>query len=176
MPTWEMVIIDNALSNFDDLKKLVTELDSTWTFLQNTTDPSLVDVDQGFQRRIPVSMARKIVHQVKEATGLPMGKVDMSRANCKFPTNRKSTKHFHVDQTVPHWVILAYITANKAPTRLTDIYWTPGIKPIQDNLTVTEAVYPEPNRVLVFDGLRFHADSTPLDHARINVNINVYPT
>jgi len=170
-----MVVLDNFLSNFDDLYNLVTDRDSSWKFLQHMTDPLGADVDQGFQRNLPKILCRSIVDQVNAALDLNLKKIDLARANCKFPnTVTETTRWFHVDQMQPHTVILIYLTKSNAPTRLTDVYWQPGMDQLQQDLEVSDLVYPEPNRVLVFDGLRYHSDSVPTDTCRINVNLNAY--
>lgn len=170
-----MVVLDNFLSNFDDLYNLVTDRDSSWKFLQHMTDPLGADVDQGFQRNLPKILCRSIVDQVNAALDLNLKKIDLARANCKFPnTVTETTRWFHVDQMQPHTVILIYLTKSNAPTRLTDVYWQPGMNQLQQDLEVSDLVYPELNRVLVFDGLRYHSDSVPTDTCRINVNLNAY--
>ena len=177
MSCGQMVVLDNFLSDFDDLYNLVTDRDSAWRFLQNTTDSNnLTDLDQGFQRNLPKLLCKSIVNQVNAKLNLNITKIDLARANCKFPTGTPNTRWFHVDQMDPHYVILVYLTQSTAPTRLTDLYWKPGMNPLRQDVKVTELVYPEPNRVLVFDGLRYHADSNPTDKCRMNVNLNGIPS
>jgi hypothetical protein len=79
----------------------------------------------------------------------------------------------HVDLVVPHKVAILYMNDSDGPTflyknRYKDTQFIP-----KETLEIMEKIDPKRNRLLIFDGLNFHASSYPKDtRRRIVVNIN----
>jgi hypothetical protein len=84
----------------------------------------------------------------------------------KTPTHY--THNAHVDYPFPHMTALYYITTCNGPTILYDQKFP------NDNFLKTKfTIYPEENKVIVFDGLQYHASTTQTDKKqRIVMNIN----
>lgn len=84
----------------------------------------------------------------------------------------KTPTHFthnpHVDYPFPHMTALFYITTCNGPTILYNQKF-----PDDSFLKTQHTIYPEENKVVVFDGLQYHSSTTQTDKKqRIVMNIN----
>jgi hypothetical protein len=88
----------------------------------------------------------------------------------------------HVDDTTPHKTAIMYLVNSDGPTIVYNEKYdtSSGLhsRSYRDNvlnnkLTVKQEVAPIENRLLVFDGLHYHASQRPVNHAyRVILNIN----
>lgn len=84
----------------------------------------------------------------------------------KTPTN--FTHNPHVDFAFPHLTALFYLTTCNGPTVLYDQKF-----PNDTFLKTQQLVHSEENKVVIFDGLQYHASTTQTDKKqRIVMNIN----
>lgn len=84
----------------------------------------------------------------------------------KTPTN--FTHNPHVDFPFPHFTALFYLTTCNGPTVLYDQKF-----PNDTFLKTQQLVHSEENKVVIFDGLQYHASTTQTDKKqRIVMNIN----
>ena len=76
----------------------------------------------------------------------------------------------HVDYRFPHKTALLYITESDGDTFLFNEQYT-GTDLTE--FTVKQRISPKPNRLIIFNGLRYHTASNPISNEiRIIVNIN----
>lgn len=83
----------------------------------------------------------------------------------------------HVDYQSEHKTALIYLNNSDGPTTFYKEFYDPNSKKDSkdfiDNLTISERIHPEENKMVVFNGLRYHASCTPTKHPRrITANFN----
>jgi len=90
---------------------------------------------------------------------------------------------YHVDHTVPHRTALIYLNDSDGDTVLYNERYVPSLAMVERDkyitqatppkLTICETVSPRANRMLIFEGLRYHSGYTPtLVPRRVAININ----
>ena len=78
----------------------------------------------------------------------------------------------HVDCTSPHWTLIYYVNDSDGPTYLFNEKYN-GLK---QKLSINQSIEPEEGKFILFDGLYYHASSSPINHdwrSVINVNFLV---
>jgi len=100
-----------------------------------------------------------------------------------FPESRIHEPH--VDYCQPHKTLLMYFNDTDGPTYFYENMYREGEsltskqflkKYYPEGCTVEQTVMPKENRAVLFDGLRYHASSTPtLTASRVVLNANIFP-
>ena len=86
----------------------------------------------------------------------------------------KEVQHLpHVDLKVPHKVLLYYVNDSDGDTFIFNETYSPEDEDSVPNLTLKERVQPKRNRAILFDGLKYHNSSKPINNtARYIINID----
>jgi hypothetical protein len=101
--------------------------------------------------------------------------------NCRsfMSTSTASTRPHdvaHVDVNFPHIVVLYYVNDSTGPTYLFNQRYEEGNPQFwldDSSLEVAFKIEPRKGRVVIFDGLQFHASSRPQSGSRCVINFNV---
>lgn len=92
-------------------------------------------------------------------------------------TLQKSSEHInapHIDSPHEHTVLLYYVNDSDGDTILYDKLWDPSHDNTTVELNVLQRVSPKAGRAVIFNGLRYHSSSNPVQHKkRIALNINL---
>lgn len=120
---------------------------------------------------------------IEDKSGIPFNSMIRVRLGL-FTKQQNNTEHHnpHVDYRFEHTVALYYVTDSDGPTYLFNERrdsepfenFTEGPQiPHPESFTLQTKVEPKKNRLLLFDGLQYHASSSPQHHNhRIALNIN----
>lgn len=152
-----------------------------WFYSKNTAYESRIDNHQlwdfSFSHTIAVNgqggsplTEKSISLTEKICSNFDLHLLEIKRIRLGMMT--KTPTHFthnpHVDYPFPHMTALFYITTCNGPTLLYDQKF-----PNDHFLKTQYTIYPEENKVIVFDGLQYHASTTQTDKKqRIVMNIN----
>jgi hypothetical protein len=124
-----------------------------------------------------------ITYLLEDKSGIPFNSLIRVRLGL-FTRDSSSTSYHlpHVDYRFEHNVALYYVSDSDGPTHIFEERITPepfdnfaeGIKsPRPSTFTLQTKIEPKKNRVVIFDGLQYHASSSPIHHKhRIALNIN----
>ena len=83
----------------------------------------------------------------------------------------------HVDFEFEHRTALLYLTESDGYTTLYDKYFDRNVnqKNVLYTMPIQNLIDPEPNKLVVFDGLQYHSSSAPTEYTRrIVININYF--
>jgi hypothetical protein len=102
------------------------------------------------------------------------------RPACILRNSEKRVGVPHVDFNTDHYTALLYINENDGDTILYDEFYEEGVSPTQEEImeksisfNVAKKVQPKENRLVIFNGLRYHSSSTSTNtNARFVVNFN----
>ena len=187
--------VDNYLSSAQH--KLITAQvfnpTTKWAFLKNVTKTDRVASPTSTESWIP-GMGSGIFHvdakpQV-ENTALwtsiqplidynigPLLRVKLGIVFSRLNKEASIINNCHVDWNIPHITQLYYVTDSNAPTYLYNEKQEPDKEgyhsPKHEDLTVMEVSEHKANSCIFFDGLHYHASSSPEPFdIRVNININ----
>ena len=121
---------------------------------------------------------------IEDKSGIPFNSMIRVRLGLFVQDKHQEAKshHPHVDYRFQHTVALYYVTDSDGPTYLynerreeepfENFIDGPQLPP-PDQFTLQTTIEPKKNRLLIFDGLQYHASSSPQHHKhRIALNIN----
>ena len=96
-----------------------------------------------------------------------------------FIPNRTKKNTIHVNRDVPHLVILYYVNDSDGDTILydktiNDIPFSVQYPDEYCDLNITHRVTPKKGRVLVFDGIYYHAPSSPTKSMRCIITLDLF--
>lgn len=92
--------------------------------------------------------------------------------------NEKNHDVIHVDMTVPHFVFLYYVNDSDGDTTVFNRRYSYGNSQFlirNQKVEPLEKISPKKGRVLIFDGLMYHAAGIPQKNKRCIINFNVFP-
>lgn len=108
---------------------------------------------------------------------IPIKEVIKARVNLLLRAYENDLEHTtpHVDDAIQHWTAIYYIEDSDGPThifdqRVTDIPLTSRTQDVvlnyvkETKFTIAKTVDPKKGRLVIFDGMRFHAGSKPRNH------------
>lgn len=187
----EPLIIDNLLPQkyADEIERHF--LDSTFPWAFNTTvEVADEDTNQiGFSHIVLfypdyiekdlTSLLLPLTYIMEDKSGIECNAINRIRIGL-FPKDTQGPLHHkpHVDYTTPHYVGLYYVNDSDGPTHIFNERVIPDNSNLKhsvsaDQLTLQTTVEPKKNRIVIFDGLQYHASSSPKDHYyRMAININ----
>jgi len=187
--------IDNLLDSetADSIENFMLSTNFNWVYINSISgvcvndeavanDPKIKDSD-GFMhmfvnKQQPVSPHVGIIHSLmgslEQHTAKTVKAVERSRAVlvCKNPTFGDFYQGPHTDYANPHMVMIYYVNDSDGDT----IFFNERQKELVDNSkkTISQRITPKKNKCIIFDGLQYHAGSTPKNSHRMFININFY--
>ena len=110
----------------------------------------------------------KLLEKICQSENFKLKEILRIRAGLITKTPIQNIHMAHVDFTTPHYTALFYLTTCDAPTIIYN-----QVYPNDIILTEMARVTSEENKVVIFDGLRYHASTTQTDKKqRIVINFN----
>jgi hypothetical protein len=174
-------IIDRAAPQFEQLESHVMGVGFPWTYSRRTTKDGGDDnpylngwahlvYDQGKWYSAAHQSILGAVIDMMQACGEPMTEVFRIRFVLNTITHEPYLNGPHVDFFWPHRTALLYLNDSDGDTLIYDERWSEDGPAAS---TVAQTVAPMANRLVCFDGLRFHTGTTPTRTARrVVLNIN----
>jgi hypothetical protein len=116
-------------------------------------------------------LGSNILHAFAKKHGIKIKEILRIKANILNKTDKQNHIHPpHVDMTKPHLVFLYYVNDSDGDTVFFNEKYSSEKTPI---LTVNNSIAPKSGSAIVFDGLTYHASSSPINaEERIVLNIN----
>lgn len=124
-------------------------------------------------------------YTIGEKTNISIKDIYRIRFGLILPEENPKRNQAHVDHYINHYTFLLYLNDVDGDTILYNEKFDPDkcfdeeqeknfiIDHLDGKLTVAKTVSPKPNRVVVFDGLQYHASTPPSKSGRIAINYNV---
>ena len=168
-------VIDNVISSgYQQYVENIFSMNFSWYFTPRVSDDVNADPNTGFSHLIFEDTTTYSNHYEallpvffealdKYKRGLKPEKLIRIRAGM-FVQNQTKLPHLpHVDFKYDHTTMLYYVNDSDGPTKLYNA----------DKTKVVKEIHPKRGRVVLFDGLTYHASSSPKDHpCRIVINYN----
>jgi hypothetical protein len=175
-----MNVIDNVMPVVmqDQLIDICTQAEFTWSFLQDATYASADPLAQKMNKpKYPSfchlaimdyrpktaisSLISSMLLCMSDKAGVDSTTLYRARFGLYLPIrDAPEYNNIHVDMPQPHTVALYYVNDSDGDTFFFD-----------NNREVVERVTPKKGRMVVFDGLTFHASSMPSKNYRISLNL-----
>jgi len=188
-----MIIIDDALPKtvFNHMVGLVTDFESfPYYFIPSTAyesdDRNKMDYSyyhnfmfNGNANSNLSSYFLSAVHSCIDLIEHNLDHVERIRLGMILCSNQEYTNEPHVDTFVPHKTGLLYLNDSDGDTIFYDKKYDSNslVSPIEwgrsQELHEVERISPKANRLVIFDGLTYHASSKPIDtQYRLVLNFN----
>lgn len=121
-------------------------------------------------------MTSMLIHKLCDESNLTLRELRRMRANMFTRYPHRVNHDIHVDYIDNHYTALFYLNTNNGPTTLYDRFKEPNA-PFEDASTLqlgsSQEIMPVENKIVLFDGLRYHGSSTHTDsNYRIVMNLN----
>lgn len=184
-------LLDDATAN--SIENFMLSTDFNWVYINSISgacvndeavanDPKIKDSD-GFMHMFvhnkqPVSPHAGIIHSLmssmQQHTAKTVKEVERSRAVLlyKNPTIGDFYQGPHTDYAFPHMVMIYYVSDSDGDTILFNEKHTGTIDNSKKN--ISQRITPKKNKCIIFDGLQYHAGSTPKNSHRMFINTNFY--
>ena len=168
-------VIDNAISSgYQDHVESIFDSNFSWYFTPRISDDVSADQNTGFSHLVFEDTTSYSNHYGallpiffealnKYKRGLKPEKLIRIRAGMFIQDQTKHPHLPHVDFLYEHTTMLYYVNDSDGPTKLYNA----------DKTIIVKEIHPKKGRVLFFDGLTYHASSSPKNHpSRIVLNYN----
>ena len=168
-------VIDNAISSgYQDHVESIFNSNFSWYFTPRISDDVSADQNTGFSHLVFEDTTSYSNHYGvllpiffealnKYKRGLKPEKLIRIRAGMFIQDQTKHPHLPHVDFLYEHTTMLYYVNDSDGPTKLYNA----------DKTKIVKEIHPKKGRVLFFDGLTYHASSSPKNHpSRIVLNYN----
>ena len=168
-------VIDNAISSgYQDHVESIFNSNFSWYFTPRISDDVSADQNTGFSHLVFEDTTSYSSHYGvllpiffealnKYKRGLKPEKLIRIRAGMFIQDQTKHPHLPHVDFLYEHTTMLYYVNDSDGPTKLYNA----------DKTIIVKEIHPKKGRVLFFDGLTYHASSSPKNHpSRIVLNYN----
>ena len=188
--------IDNYLSPAQH--KLITAQvfagSTKWSFLKNVTNTDRIDSPTSTESWVPGMGSGiflidnkpqpiqnhqlwTIIQPLIDYSIGPLLRVKLGFVFSRVNEDQPIINNCHVDWNIPHITQLYYLTDSNAPTYVYNEKQDPSedgyVSPKHEDLTVMEVSEHKANSCIFFDGLHYHASSSPEPFdIRVNININ----
>jgi ectoine hydroxylase-related dioxygenase (phytanoyl-CoA dioxygenase family) len=117
-----------------------------------------------------------LFEEISKKSGI-LGKISDARTFLQEKsTNQNIHDIIHVDMVIPHFVFLYYVNNSDGETILFDKRHTYGNSQFLvhgQKPNPLEKITPQKGRVLIFDGLTYHAAGIPKENNRCVINFNI---
>ena len=189
----EPIILDNALprSFMNELEYTLTNIEFDWhyspavsysntelstQFLKN--DSNIMET-RGFLHRVYFDkqkassycdFIRPILYFIEDI--VPVNTLERMRCVMapKEPGHPDKYNTPHVDLTIPHKTLIYYVNDSDGGTVLFNERYTGQYDPSKK--TVAQEIQAKRGRIVIFDGLQYHAGRIPADRDKFLININ----
>jgi len=168
-------VIDDAISSgYQDHVESIFNSNFSWYFTPRISDDVSADQNTGFSHLVFEDTTSYSNHYGvllpiffealnKYKRGLKPEKLIRIRAGMFIQDQTKHPHLPHVDFLYEHTTMLYYVNDSDGPTKLYNA----------DKTIIVKEIHPKKGRVLFFDGLTYHASSSPKNHpSRIVLNYN----
>lgn len=196
----EPIIIDDFLPRkyADEIEKQCLDSRFTWSFNPSIEIDGQESDQVGFSHvamvypnsdqqpyieRDLTALFYPLTYLIEDKSGIEFNAMIRVRVGL-FTKEPSSPEHHkpHVDYRFEHNVALYYVNDSDGPTHIFEERIAPepfenfadGIRATPpDSYTLQTTIEPKKNRLVIFDGLQYHASSSPKEHKyRIAVNMN----
>ena len=169
------VVIDNIISSgYQQYVENIFSMNFSWYFTPRVSDDVSEDSNTGFSHLIFEDTTTFSKHYDtllpiffealdKKERGLKPEKLIRIRAGMFIQNQTKHPHLPHIDFQYKHTTMLYYVNDSDGPTKLYN----------SDKTKIVKEIHPKWGRVLIFEGLTYHASSSPVHHpSRIVINYN----
>ena len=112
-----------------------------------------------------------LIYSLEEKTKVTVNELYRIRVALTTSIGKEVQHHPHVDLFDPHKVLLYYVNDSDGDTFMFNEFYSPDEE--KTDFTIKQKVTPKKNRAIVFDGLRYHNSSKPVNNtARYIINID----
>lgn len=173
----------------DEIEDRVMGVSYKWNYSPTVIDPitkepklfafsnNLGTFDLGFVDEINYNFLIPIVYETSQKSNINYKSILAARTFLQVPSNlNREVGFFHVDYSFPHLVFLYYINDSDGPTIILNKKCVMGKSKIFDDYNesdVLKKVYPKKGRVVIFDGMYYHAGGIPKNKPRCVVNFDL---
>jgi hypothetical protein len=183
------MIIENFVPNSyqKELLNLTTSVDFPWFYNESISGQKIEEfknfnsVQYGFYHILYnpngenshfYKLFLPLIYFIEEKTKQTVKELIRVRVGMNTFVSNKETIHIpHVDYHEPHKVLLYYVNDSDGDTIMYNEVFS-GEKN-KKNFSIKEKISPKQGRAVLFDGLRYHSSSAPVNNTRrIAVNIN----
>lgn len=163
-------ILWHALENTSGIRQYPTIKDSNLTVSEDKQYSHAASFNTTKMSDIH-DLGSDILHTFAKKHGIEIKETLRIKANILNKTDKQDHIHPpHVDLPTPHMVLLYYVNDSDGDTVMFDQKYRAEETPI---LTVDKKISPKGGAAIVFDGLTYHASSSPINaEERIVLNIN----
>jgi hypothetical protein len=169
------IVIDNVISlGYQQYVENIFSMNFPWYFTPRVSDDVSEDSNTGFSHLIFEDTTTFSKHYDtllpiffealdKKERGLKPEKLIRIRSGMFIQNQTKHPHLPHIDFQYKHTTMLYYVNDSDGPTKLYN----------SDKTKIVKEIHPKRGRVLIFDGLTYHASSSPVHHpSRIVINYN----
>jgi len=142
-------------------------INNNYTYVLNHIIHNRSENESNLEGRAESPSAGLVYHTVKstlEYNGLKLGTIFRSALNLtpRSRSDRLENTLPHIDSTNKHLVMLLYFNTTSGSTHLCHEKWQSGetIKDYKD-VSVIESIEPEEDKIIIFEGNRFHFNDYP---------------
>lgn len=188
-----IVILDNVISkDYQDYLEnlLLDNPDMSWHLIRNlnvtkseqnkfgTPGLSIQAISDGQDHGMLSLVFRSLAFALSEKLNISIASVINARTFLQLPGGNLSEigpTEFHVDYPRPHKVLLYYVNDTDGPTVILKQRYPFSFNKIS-GLTggeILQEIEPKKGRVVMFDGMHFHASSIPSNNVRCVINLDV---
>jgi hypothetical protein len=131
-------------------------------------------LDQNGNKSMYFDKVLPLIYFIEEKTRVPVKEIYRIRLALSTSIKKEVQHRPHVDIFEPHKVLLYYVNDSDGDTFMFNEMFSENLKqnPLLD-FTVKERVPPKKNRAVIFDGLRYHNSSKPVNNdTRYIINID----
>ena len=116
-----------------------------------------------------------LMYALEEKTQMPINEIYRIRLALNTSVGKEVQHLPHVDVDQPHKVLLYYVNDSDGDTFMYNEMYSPDNHDSLSTFTLNQRVKPKKNRAIVFDGLRYHNSSKPVNYTSryiINIDFN----
>ncbi len=151
-------ITDQQAMETDGFSHILFDRETDTTSFANT-------LFESFYNQIQKDLGYNKDHIIRSRLSLKLPKIGFTKENYNLP---------HVDYYYPHDTMIYYLNDSDGDTRMFNEIYTEGSEEY-NSFTVDQLVTPKANRLVLFDGLKYHTASNPfLASRRVVLNLNFY--
>ena len=184
----KILVIDDVIpKNYQEyIKNTLYGINMPWALVLSATESTTLDpaLNHLFYSRNPKyqtkywGLVAPILYAAADKANIEINDVVKARSFLQLPVHPDlfpERQNAHVDLPIPHTVVLYYVNDSDGPTYLykqtaDKLHRDMGKNLIGDPIKVVE---PKQGRVVIFNGLRYHAGSTPKQNLRCVINFDI---
>lgn len=174
-------IVDDDFLSKEDQENIKQEilLKSSWRFLQQTNTPSkdggsLPSDFESFQfvsdqpggvsdNGGPSQMMQLLIQKFFDKHNLNIQEVIRVKSNILTKASNNHYHSPHIDVNIPHLVLLYYVNNSDGDTIFFDKTYSSENVINKNDLMIQDRISPLQGRAILFNGLKYHASSSPIN-------------